>query len=163
MRFAVERGSRPRGIQPLDQRSADQVGVFFFCVSVTLRAVGRTELCGTARGAGVEVGEARLQLTLERRQLGEATAYLNQLLLVHVTQFAGRLEGRWLGLTITDQRSDLTERQAQALQLRNPPDTNRRLDIEQTVVPLGAARRLDQPQLLVVVDSPDRFASDLGQ
>src|SRR5690606_28897299 len=145
-------------------QSGEQLGRLARLVAVV---VARAALVGPearrAVLAALEVLERLDQVVLDHLELGEAVADLPQLVLEDLAHPGRRGAAAVGALELADEALDLGQREADRLELGDPVDAVHRVRPEQAEAARGPAHRLEEAQLLVEVDRPDRLADGLGQ
>lgn len=127
------------------------------------RAAGSDDADGIAAVAGVEVTQALGELDFEGTEPLDLLARFVELGHVHFAHEAHRRRSRRLCLPLADDGLDVGEREAELLELADPPDANEGVGTKEPVTPLGASQRDEQPELFVQVDGADRLVRRLRQ
>src|SRR5690348_14980517 len=123
---------------------------------------GPDELARVTDGVTVvEVTNARFELVLERGEVSDLRPRLLQLLLVDGAHPAHRVGGRGRRLPGSHDLLDLREREAEIVELANPPYAVDGGLVVEAIAALGPSVRLEQANLFVVVDGADRLAAHL--
>ena len=141
----------------------DELGRMVLARVLIARDAGVEEARGVAGVAGVEVVEARGELGLERVEARELRSRVGETRAVGVAHQAHRTgRARRLFPRLHD-RLNLREREAEILELADPPDADERVVSEEAIATLRSGMGTEEAELLVEVNRANRLPRRLGE